>query len=174
MAEQNEKTEKQGSKKKGLGLKTGIILAAVLLVEVVGAGGAWWFLGGASSAKADSAAADKAAKAEQPVELPLLKDRFQNTRTGRSYLYDTDIWVVVAKKNEDFVKQRTKSINALLTTDVATIFRRADPSYFHEPDLSTLTRQIKADLDKRFGQDEDGKPYIQKVLIQQLTEYSNM
>lgn len=174
MAEQNENNDKKQGKKKGLPLKTGLILALVLVVEVIGAGGLWWALGGPPSAKADNAAKDSAAKAEQPVELQLLKDRFQNTRTGRPYLYETDLYVVVAQKNVPYVKKRIKDIKALLTTDVATIFRRADPSYFHEPTLSTLTRQIQADLDKRFGHDVDGKPYIQNVLIQQLTEYANM
>ena len=65
MAEQNEQNNKQKSFSP---LMTLLILAGVLCMQVGVVGAAYWMWGGASTVKADAAASDKAAKAEQPVE----------------------------------------------------------------------------------------------------------
>jgi flagellar basal body-associated protein FliL len=152
-------------------LMTLLILAAVLCLQVGVVGAAYWLWGGASEVRADPAAKDQAAQAEQPVEVLIVDSKFQNTRTGRSYLYDTEVYIVAKQKHEDYVKKRLEARKAQIVTDIATIIRRAEPSYFDEPELSTLTRQIRADLKRVFGQTEQGKSYIDKVLIKKMTEF---
>jgi flagellar basal body-associated protein FliL len=170
MAEQQEQTN-QKSNKNVSPLMTLLILAAVLAMQVGVVGAAYWMWGGANPVKADAAAKDKAAQAEQPVEIMVVEDKFQNTRTGRSYLYDTEIYIVSKHKHKDFIKKRMKARKAQVVTEIATIIRRAEPSYFDEPELSTLTRQIRAALNRVLGKTEDGKSYIDTVLIKKMTEF---
>jgi flagellar basal body-associated protein FliL len=170
MAEQDQQANNKASKTFSP-LMTLLILAAVLCMQVGVVGAAYWMWGGAKPVKADAAAADKAAKAEQPVEIMIVEDKFQNTRTGRSYLYDTEVYIVAKQKHKDFIKKRMKARKAQIVTEIATIIRRAEPSYFDEPELSTLTRQIRAALNRVLGKTEGGKSYIDQVLIKKMTEF---
>jgi hypothetical protein len=56
-------------------------------------------------------------------------------------------------------------MQAQLSTEIATIFRRAEPSYMMEPDLATLSRQIGAVLVQKLGTDSEGEPYVMGTLI---------
>lgn len=169
MAEQNA-NENPTSAKRQFPLKTMLILAAVLLIEAGAVSAIWFFAGQPAEVKADGAKLDEA-QLEQPVEIQLIEERFQNTRSGRAYLYDTEIFIVVPKKHQKTVEGRIESMRAQVTTEIATIFRRAEPSHLLEPELSTLTRQIKAVMDERIGYDEEGEPYIQQVLIRKCMQY---
>jgi flagellar basal body-associated protein FliL len=169
MAEQNQQNKKDN--KSFSPLMTLLILAGVLCMQVGVVGAAYWMWGGASTVKADGAAEDKAAKAEQPVEALIVENKFQNTRTGRSYLYDTEVYIVTKQKHQDFIKKRVKARKAQIVTEIATIIRRAEPSYFDEPELSTLTRQIRAALNRILGKTESGESYFDKVLIKKMTEF---
>lgn len=157
--------------KKKLPIKTAIVLVAVLLIEGAAISGAFMFAGGPEEAHADGAAHDEAAMAEQPVETLVISDKFQNTRTGRPYLYDTEIYVVTKAKHQAEIEGRVETMKAQITTDVATIFRRAEPAHLLEPELSTLTRQVQAALNERLGHDEDGKPYVLEVLIKKCMQF---
>ena len=168
MAEQNE--NKQDAPKRKFPIKTIIALAVVLLLEAGAVSVVFFIAGQPADVKAEGAKLDKA-KMEQPVEMLLVEDRFQNTRTGRAYLYDTEIYIVLARKHEKTLNQRLESMKAQITTEIATIFRRAEPSHLLEPELSTLTRQIKAMLDEKIGYDEDGEPYVEEVLIRKCMQF---
>jgi len=157
--------------KRKLPVKTLGALAAVLLLEAGAISAAFLFAGGPAPVKAEGAPEDAAALLEQPVETLVVADKFQNTRTGRSYMYDTEIFVVVTTKNQSNVEGRVDQMKAQITTDIATIFRRAEPSHLLEPELSTLTRQVRAALDERLGIDEDGQPYVREVLIKKCTQF---
>jgi len=152
-------------------LMTLLILAGVLLLQVGTIGGAYYLWGGPSEVKADAAAKDEAADAEQPVEMKVIETRFQNTRTGRSYMYDTELYLVAKQKHKPYIKKRLKARKAQLTTRLATIVRRAEPSYFDEPERATLTRQFRAAISDVLGQTESGKPYFEEVLIKKMTEF---
>jgi flagellar basal body-associated protein FliL len=152
-------------------VKTAIILAAVLLIEAAAISAVFLLSGGPSAVKADPSAFDAVALAEQPVETLVIADKFQNTRTGRPYLYDTEVYAVVRQKHLGNVDMRVASMRAQITTDVATIFRRAEPSHLLEPELSTLTRQIHAALNDRLGHDEEGQPYVREVLIKRCMQF---
>ncbi|MEX0885289.1 MAG: hypothetical protein WD009_02515 [Phycisphaeraceae bacterium] len=167
MAEQQETSNKPSR----VSLKTLLILIGVLALEGGVITGLFLVMGGPAEVHADAAADDEAARAEQPVEVSVVSDRFQNTRTGRSYLYDADIYVIVQQRHREHVQEQLEQMHAQITSDVATIFRRAEPSHLLEPELSTLKRQLQAALDNRLGYDEDGEPYVRDALIGQLTRF---
>jgi flagellar basal body-associated protein FliL len=168
MAEQEQKQQNSRSVSP---LMTLLVLAGVLFMQVGTVGAAYWLWGGPSQVKADGAAKDQAAEAEQPVEIQVIDAKFQNTRTGRSYLYDTEVYIVAKQKHKSFVNKRLKARKAQISTEIATIIRRAEPSYFDEPELSTLTRQFRAALNRVLGQTEQGQSYIDTVLIKKMTEF---
>ena len=149
-------------------LKTALIMLGVLLLEGVAITAVFFVVGGPSDVNADSSAVDAAALAEQPVEELVVADKFQNTRSGRLYLYDTEVYVVVQQKHQDRIKNDLEKMSAAISTDIATIFRRADPAHLTEPTLATLTRQVKAVLDSRFK--EDGRTIIREVLVRKCTQ----
>lgn len=157
--------------KKKLPLKTIIVLAVVLLVEGAVISLVFLLSSGPAPVQANVAADDAAAKAEEPVELLIVSDSFQNTRSGRTYIYETEVWVVVRRKHDETVKKSIEQMSAQLTSDIATIFRKAEPSYLLDPNLATLTRQIKASVDERLGKDADGKPVADSVLIKKFMQY---
>lgn len=162
----------EAAPKKGMPLKTMLIVATALLLEAAAIGGVILLTSGPSKVQADPAAQDAAAFAEQPVEELVVEDKFQNTRTGRTYLYDTQIYIVLKRKNQPQAQALLKEKTAAISADITTIFRRAEPAHLLEPSLATLTRQIKAALDNRIGRDpESGESIVQEVLITKCTQF---
>lgn len=105
------------------------------------------------------------------VEHLVVKERFPNQQQGRTFLYDTEVWIAVHQKDSEDVKLRLDGIKAKVTTDIKTIFRLANPGHFSEPTHATLTRQVKAQLDKHFGVDASGEPIVKAVMFARLTPY---
>lgn len=169
MAEQSEKNASSSSKRT-FALRTLVALVLMLLLQAGVVSTVFFIAGQPADVRAEGANLDEA-HLEEPVELLLVEDRFQNTRTGRAYLYDTEIYIVVPRKHQETVRTRLENMRAQVTTEIATIFRRAEPSHLLEPELSTLTRQLKAMTDRRFGYDEEGEPYIQEVLIRRCMQF---
>jgi flagellar basal body-associated protein FliL len=169
MAEKD--TEKTEAKKK-LPLKTIAVLIGVLLIEAGAISAVFLLAGGPADVKGDAAAADKEAQANRPVEQLVVEEKFQNTKTGRTYLYETEIYIVVRQKYQADIEKELESKRAQITTDISTIFRRADPVHLLEPTLATITRQIKAALDERLEPDEDtGESRVMEVLIRKCIQF---
>jgi flagellar basal body-associated protein FliL len=169
MAEQTQ-TNPSANEKKSVTLRTLLILLAVLAIEGIAISAAFLLVGGPADVRAAGAAADEAALAERIVEELVVSDKFQNTRTGRTYLYDTEVYILIRQKNQPQVKSALVAMRAQVLSDVATIFRRAEPAHLLEPSLATLRRQIKAALDERLGRDEQGQSMIDEVLIPKCTQ----
>lgn len=157
--------------KKKLPIKMVAVMAVMLLIEGAAIVGIFMFAGGPDEVKADSVATSLETQGELPAEVLVIAEKFQNTRTGRAYVYDTEIWIVVKTKNKGKAEMAMESMTAQLNTDIAQIFRKAEPTHLLEPELSTLTRQIQSKLDERFGVDEDAQPVIQQVLIPKCEQY---
>src|SRR5688572_15540814 len=119
--------------KKGLPLKTIIVMAAVLLIEGVAISAAFMIAGKPADVKAEKTAATEAEQGELPVEKLVIAEKFQNNRTGKTYLYDTEIYVVVKSKDDAVVTERLETMAAQIAADIATIFRRAEPAHLLEP-----------------------------------------
>jgi len=154
----------EGAKKK-LPIKTLVVLLVALLIEGVAITAVFMFAKGPEPIRADAGLADDLADEEKQVEVLVIAEKFQNTRTGRSYLYDTEVYVLISKKYVDDVEANILGMQAQISTELATIFRRAEPSYLMEPNLATLTRQVGTVLVDKIGTDSDSEPYVQGTLI---------
>ncbi|MBI1336381.1 MAG: hypothetical protein GC164_05405 [Phycisphaera sp.] len=170
MAEEKTATAAPAEAKRKFPLKTLLMLAVVLIVEAVAISAVFMLSGKPRSAHAEGAAQDALAIMDAPVEELVVAEKFQNTRSGKMFLYDTEVYIVVKRKYQDSVKTDIKDMSAAITSDIATIFRRADPAHLTEPTLATLTRQIKAALDARLPKDEEGKSVVQEVVIRKCTQ----
>jgi flagellar basal body-associated protein FliL len=97
------------------------------------------------------------------VELPVLDFKAQNKQSGRTFLYDVSVFVVVKTEFGDKVKETIKAREALIKDRVRTIIAQNDPEKLgggSEPGLETLRRQVKHQLDEIVG---DGM--IEEVLV---------
>lgn len=174
----DDKEKKDGApeaeeKKKGLPLMPIITVAGVLVIEAVVIVALFMFSGGPSDVKAEPGIADEIALGEKPAEALVVAGKFQNTQSGRSYMYDTEIYIVVKQKHHLFIEERIAAMQASIQRDITTIFRRATPNHLREQELATLTRQVKASLDALFGRDENDEPFVQEVLISKCMEFAS-
>ena len=165
--ENNNEGNVEQSPKKKLPIKALIAVVVVLLVEAVAITAVFMLTGQPEPVQADTTAVDAVAEEDKEIEQLLLQRKFQNTRTGRAYLYDTTIYYTVKKKHLENAEARKEENYARIEAEISAIFRQAEPSYLMEPKLSTLSRQIKALLHKRIGNDieGDGKPYVIDVIM---------
>jgi flagellar basal body-associated protein FliL len=152
-------------------LKLLIMVFGVLILEAGTIGITIMLSGEPAKVEGAGPAPDQAAEEAKLVETPVVKERFANQRTGRTYLYDTEVFITVRAKDSTKVKEKVESMQAQVSTEIATIFRRAEPAHLLEPTLATLTRQIKAALDERLGKDPEGKPLVQEVLIRKCIQF---
>ncbi len=171
MAEQVKDEAAPEQEKRKLPLKTIIILAAVLLVEAAVISAVFLLSGGPAEVRADGNVDERAAVLEQPVEVLVIADKFQNTRTGRAYLYDTEIYIEIRRKHQGDVEQRIDTMRQGIKEDIAKVFRKAEPAHLLETELSTIRRQIRAALDERLGRDEQGEPYVERVVIPKCHQF---
>jgi flagellar basal body-associated protein FliL len=165
MADENKNDAPDAEGKKKLPIKTALILLVALLIEGAAISAVFIMAKGPETIKADAGLADELADEEKQVEVLVISEKFQNTRTGRSYLYDTEVYVLIRKKHLDDVEASIQEMQAQISTELATIFRRAEPSYLMEPNLATLTRQVGTVLVDKIGTDSDSEPFVLGTLI---------
>jgi flagellar basal body-associated protein FliL len=168
MAEEQE----QGVEKKKLPLKTIIVLAAALLIEAGAFTAAILLSGGPADVAAATDEQIKAAEANELVEELVVSGSFQNIKSGRSFLYDTEVYIKVRRKYQEEVKEELEEKRAAITMAIATIIRSSEPIHLKEDGLLTLTRQITAALSQVLGVDEEsGKTKIEEVSIPKFIRY---
>ncbi len=102
---------------------------------------------------------------EDIAETLVVKEKFPNNQTGRSWLWDVEVYVQVRNKRLDTVTATLTTRSAEVKTGIARIWRTAQHAYFNEPGLETLTRQVREFLNGVVGQGSDGQPMIERVLI---------
>jgi flagellar basal body-associated protein FliL len=151
--------------KKSSILKVVLLVLAVFVLEGATVIVTMVMAGGPGKAGAESLVVPKEPVDDPLIELVVVKEQFANQRSGRVMIYDTEVYITVHKKDSDRIKRQIDTMQAQLASDLATIFRRAEPVYFLEPTLATLTRQIKACLDERMGHDSDNNPVIHDAFI---------
>jgi len=165
----SEQTPSQAPKKGG-NLKI-IAIAGILMVLEAGAVvGFMMFTRGGSDAEASELVADQD-DAEKTVEIELISTRFQNMATGRVWDWQTQIFLKVLARHESKVREVLSSRNAEIHADIAVIFRKAQHSQLKEPGLQTVTRLVSRYIQDVFGEDPEGTPYVQSVLIPQCDGY---
>lgn len=154
-----------GEAKKGS--KLPIIIAAIMIVE---GAGVYFLVSMLGHKPADAEAhqvegGGEAALANSQVEIPLIEDKFQNMSTNNVWLWDASIVLKVKKKHEPEITTLLEERNAEIKEGVAMIFRKATHNQLREPGLETLNRQLTAFVGKIVGNDHEGNPIIERVLI---------
>lgn len=129
-----------------VGVLTLLVVEGVVIFMVVG--------GAAKPAETHGAELHEAHmdEGDKLVEILVVKDKFPNNSTGRSWIWDVEIQVQVKTKNLGQVQEVLASRSAEIKTGLARIWRTAQHNYFNEPSLETLTRQVKRLLDDIMGE----------------------
>lgn len=127
--------------------------------------------GGPAPVKAEGDAAVVMNQDNERVEVQVAAEKYQNARQGKVFLYDTEVFVGVARKHEAKVAAEIKRASARIRSEVQAIFGRADPAHLLAADRATLSRQVRAVLDEIVGKDEEGKPLILDVMIPKCIQY---
>ena len=173
MAEEANKDAGAGGKSK-LPKKLVLIVGAVMLVEGAVLGGLWMRFGSQpETLEASDQQKDTLAEQEEPVEVLLIGDKFQNTRQGtQAYLYAATIYVLVKRKNQGYVEDQIEANMQRLRQDIVQIFARAEPAHLNEPERQTLKRHILAACEAHFGEDPEHEPYVTDVIISDWKRFS--
>ncbi len=96
------------------------------------------------------------------AEMPLVKSfKVPNDKTGRTYIYDIDISIVVAETRISDAETLIKSRTAEIGDAISRTFRGAEPKALKENDFRTIRMQLSEELAEIAG---DPK-LIQKILI---------
>lgn len=161
----------EGEPAKKSSTKTIMIIAVIFVLEALTIGGAYLMFSGPAPAEAHAAAPNLEAEGQKLVETALVSDKFPNTRTGKTFVYDAEIFIVLQQKHRAKIAQEIESSRAQISEDIREIISRNDRSQLNEPTLATVKRQIKAKLDQRFGRDEEGKAIVEQVVIKKFTEF---
>ena len=164
--------EAEPTPEKKFPMKMLIILGVALVIEAAAFIVVIMLSGGPSDVQASDAIEDEQAKLNAPAEVPVIAQKFQNTRSGQPFLYDTEIYITVKKKHEELITEKVAQSQALIGDQITTIFRRAEPAHLNEPDRQTLKRQVHAALDDLLGTDPDGEKFILEVIIPTMKRFS--
>jgi flagellar basal body-associated protein FliL len=161
--EAEKKTEEAPKKKSPIKL-IGIV-GGLMLAEAAGV----VFLIGAMGPKPQTAVADiqvdEHAQSAEFVEIPVVDERFQNMQTGRVWTWDIAVVLKIKSKNQEIIKSALEKRSAEVKEGISQIVRRAQHNHLKEPELTTLSRQLTAYLDKVFGRDAEGNSRIERVII---------
>lgn len=148
-------------------LKPAILIVAILVLEAVVIVGALRMFSGPSPAEAsDPMSVAGVPEEEKITEVMIVSARLPNSRTGVTYLYDTEIYVQVKRKFAERVQEELEQFQNEIRAELTALWRTSEPHHFREPRLETLTRKVYALLSERFGNDsETGEPIITKAVI---------
>lgn len=165
----------ESPKKKGLPLKTIIIIAAIMIVEGVGV---FFVLGSLGGPKASHAETDTKTLAhddsEETAEIRLLEkddEKFQSHSSGQVWVWNVSVYVQVKNKNSERVERVLETRKAEIKEGLSQIIGRAQIAQLKEPERQSLNRQVTALLEKMIGQDTEGKSLIERILIPTCSGY---
>jgi flagellar basal body-associated protein FliL len=154
--------EKPG--KKGLPIKTIAIVAIIMVVEAALVIFAFGLMGGPKESKAEPAELHDD-ESNLTTEIEIVAERFQNLTTGRVWVWDIEVYVQTKQKNQERVERVLEQRGAELKEGLGRIVSSAQHTQLKEPDRQSINRQFAAFLEKILGNDSDGKPLIERVLI---------
>ena len=160
--------------KKGLPFKVIIIIAALMLVEGVGVFFVLGALGGPKSSKAAGVKELKHDESEETQEIRILEkddEKFQSHSSGQVWVWNVSVYVQAKNKNFERVDNVLTNRKAEIKEGLSQIVARAQLAQLKEPERQSLNRQVSALLEKIIGQDSDGKPLIERVLIPTCSGY---
>jgi flagellar basal body-associated protein FliL len=105
------------------------------------------------------------------VEVPLIAGRYPNSKRGRTYIYDTEVYLVTLAKDQSMLESMIKKMTAQISSDIRTIISRSEPNQLLEPSLGGVKRQIKAAMDERLGYDAEGHSRVLEVVVTRFTQF---
>lgn len=152
-------------KKKGLPLKAIIIVLVLLVGEAAGVIVAMSMLGKPSAVQGHGIETTHEDLENTLHEVLIVGDRFPNHHTGRVWLWETEVQMTVKEKHLLAVEETLEARAAEIKTGISQIIRTAHHNHLKEPNLETLTRQFREFLRQIFGDDAEGEPRVQAVLI---------
>jgi hypothetical protein len=154
------------SDKKKLPIRTIAVVLVMLVVEGAAIIGIMTLLGGPSEVSAQPGLFGKASSPDmEAIEIPLLHEKLTNNASGRIFIYDTEIQILTRERHRGAIQGVMDSRMASIRTGISRIFAAAEHSYFAEPGLETLTRQITVFLHSIFPEDGEGNEMVTGVLI---------
>ena len=167
MSQQAKPAEEAPAPKKSLPIKT---IAAVLVMLVVEAGAIVAFMsmmGKPAEVNAVTVEDHHESDGSGLMELPVLHEKFTNSRQGRVWIWDVEVIVQVKEANAETVGMEIEGKQALIRTGVSKIIAAAQHAYFNEPGRETLTRQIQEFMNGKevISPNAEGEPRIEAVLI---------
>lgn len=100
------------------------------------------------------------------AELPLVDCDAINRKSGQSIVVHIALSVRVAAEDQERAAKLIGKRQSTTKDRVQMILRSADPQHLNEPNLDTIKRQVKFELDKVLGDEE----LIREVLITQILQ----
>lgn len=175
MADKTEKKEEakpaEGEAPKkagGGGAKFAIITVVLLVVEGAVLGGVFMMMNKPKAAEATEPTVHVDPEEEKLVEVLVLNERLANDRSGLTYVYPTEIYVQVKKKDEESVTEEIERFKNELRADIAALWRTSEPHHLQEPRMESMTRRVETLLRERFdkhGGEGATEPVVQKCVI---------
>jgi len=163
-AAEAEKTEEP--KAKSINFKMVVIVASILLVEAAAVVAVMVFIAGPPKVEASMMSQSEVTGDERIVETLVLHAKLPNSRTGVTFLYDTEIYVQTEERFAGQVSRELEQFHNEIRAAISAIWRTAEPHHFQEPNLESLNRNVYALLSKRFGTAIDAEePIIRKCVI---------
>ena len=151
--------------KKGLPIKTIGIVGVVMVMEAIAVGGAFVMLGPKKSAAEVAEHSIAEDPGNEVAEIDISDEKYQNMQQGKVWFWDLAVVAQVKAKNSEAVETKLGQRKAEIREGLGQIVARAQPQHLKEPDRQTINRQFSAFLAKVFGNDAEGKPLIERVLI---------
>lgn len=100
------------------------------------------------------------------AEVELAECRPSNKMSGKFITFHIRVSGLVAASDEEKVKQMIRARRSRIEHSVNTVIRSAEPKHLTEPQLTTIQRRLKQELDRILGDDQ----LIKKILIPQLLQ----
>ncbi len=147
------------------GVKTLMLVAALLVLEGAGIFGVMKFMGGPSPVQGVQLDLEAEAEQNRLVEVLVIQEKLPNQSTGRIWLYDTEIYISVRARDQADVEKLLTDRAAEIRTSIRGIWAKAHHEDFKEPQLQRLTTQAHDYLMKLVDGGQVEEPRIAKVLI---------
>ena len=148
------------------------ILGGIMLLEAVGIFVLVRMTSEPGPSEAGEAAQDPGQLVEQmDAELALVNCEAINRKSGQSLVVHISLSVRVAAQNAEHAAKLIEKRQSTIKDRVQMILRSADPQHLNEPNLDTIKRQVRFELDKILGDAVPGnEELILKVLIPQILQ----
>ena len=143
----------------------------VVLALMIGEGVAVYFVANALSpapapAPATEGGGDGSAAINDLAEIELADCRPSNKMAGRFITYHIRVLGLVRAAKLTEIESMARTRRARLEDAVNVVIRSADPKHLDEPELGTIKRRLKYEIDRILGDET----LIQEIVIPQLLQ----